>query len=62
MVTLSSQAQQISQVTATVNALPDVREDVVSSLKAQIASGEYKVNSADIADMMLRRHTADQIR
>lgn len=33
---------------------PDVREDRVAALKAQIQAGTYKVDSGDIADGMLR--------
>ena len=61
MVTLSAKAQQIGQVKSAVNAIPDVREDVVASLKQQIDSGQYKVSSSDIAEMMMRRHAADQV-
>jgi flagellar biosynthesis anti-sigma factor FlgM len=58
-VDFSSQAQQIQSAKAAVDAVPDVREDLVSSLKQRVDSGTYHVNSSDIADMMLRRATAD---
>lgn len=61
-VDFSSQAQQIKSATAAVNATPDVREDLVSSLKQRIDSGNYHVSSSDIADMMMRRTTADQLK
>lgn len=58
-VTLSDAAQTISQAKQAVAAAPDIREDLVSSLKAKIDSGTYNVSSSDIAEMMLRRHSAD---
>lgn len=33
---------------------PDIREDRVAAIKAQIASGNYKVDSDKIADGMMR--------
>ncbi len=61
-VSFSSAAQQIASVTAAVNAQPDTRDELVQSLKAKIANGQYNVSSSDIADMMLRRHAADQVK
>jgi negative regulator of flagellin synthesis FlgM len=58
-VSFSTQAQDIAKATAAVNAAPDVREDLVSSLKARIDSGQYHVSGADVADMMMRRVAAD---
>ncbi|MFQ3548398.1 MAG: flagellar biosynthesis anti-sigma factor FlgM [Armatimonadota bacterium] len=45
-----------------LNDIPDVREDIVNSIKVRIESGEYKVDPKDIADMMIRRLKADRIR
>jgi len=61
-VDFSSQAQQIQNAKAAVNAVPDVREDLVASLKQRIDSGNYHVSASDIADMMLRRTSADHIK
>ncbi len=58
-VSFSSRAQDISKAQASVNAAPEVREDLVQSLKSRIDSGTYNVSGADIADMMMRRHAAD---
>jgi len=58
-VTLSANAQAIQQAKAAVAATPDVREGLVASIKAKVDAGTYNVSSSDIADMMLRRHTAD---
>src|SRR5579872_4398288 len=61
-VTLSDQAQEIQKVKAQVDKTPDVREDLVQSLKARIESGTYNVSGADIADLMVRRTFADTVR
>ena len=42
--------------------VPDVREEIVNELKERIARGEYEVSGQDIAEMMLRRRAADDIR
>ncbi len=59
--TFSTQAQDISRAKAAVAAAPDVREDLVASIKQQVDSGTYKVSSSDIAEMMMRRSEADNI-
>jgi negative regulator of flagellin synthesis FlgM len=58
-VSFSSQAQEIAKATAAVNAAPEIRTDLVNSLKSRIDKGDYNVSGADIADMMLRRSSAD---
>jgi negative regulator of flagellin synthesis FlgM len=40
---------------------PDVREDRVTALKAQIDAGTYQVDSGKIADGMLREAIKDHI-
>ena len=39
---------------------PDVRLDRIAELKASIAEGSYKVDSATLADKMLRTHLTEQ--
>jgi negative regulator of flagellin synthesis FlgM len=58
-VSFSAQAQEIAKATAAVAAAPEIRTNLVNSLKARIDKGEYNVSGADIADMMMRRHDAD---
>ena len=67
-VELSPQAQALAaakteatQYVPTVNAVPD-REAKIAELKSRIAAGTYQVSSSDIADQMLRRAQADQLR
>jgi len=52
-------AQEVQQIKKLVNELPDVREDRVMALKAQIESGTYQVSGEDIADLIIRRTLAD---
>jgi anti-sigma28 factor (negative regulator of flagellin synthesis) len=42
--------------------LPDVREEIVASLRARIEAGTYFVSGDQIAEMMLRRLLADRVR
>jgi len=47
---LSSAARSVNQTMQ----MPEVRQDRVTSLQQQIASGGYQVASQDVADAMLR--------
>lgn len=55
-------AEEVARFTEAVKAAPDVREDVVMKLKERIEKGDYKVSGEEIAEMMVRRMQADQIR
>jgi len=61
-VEVSAAANEIQRVKKLVDQTPDIREDIVQSIKARIESGTYKVSSEDVADLMLRRAQADRIR
>ena len=58
-VSVSSTAQDVRRIAQLIKQLPDVREDRVQELKAQIENGTYHVSSEDIADLMIRRAIAD---
>ena len=58
-VDVSSKAQEVQQIKKLVSQLPDIREDRVQALKAQIESGTYHVSGEDIADLIIRRTLAD---
>ena len=58
-VSISTTAEDIQRVKDVIAQLPDVREDRVQALKAQVESGTYHVSSEDIADLMIRRALAD---
>lgn len=50
------------RVAETLASTPDIREDVVASLKEQVESGAYRVSGEQIAEMMVRRCQADRVR
>lgn len=58
-VEISNRAQEVQRITQLIKDLPDVREDRVQALKAQVESGTYNVSSEDIADLIIRRALAD---
>ena len=58
-VSLSSAARDIQLAKKAIDALPDVREDRVRALKAQVENGTYRVSGEDIADLIIRRALAD---
>ncbi len=53
---------EAGHVAELVDKEPDVREDVVASLRARIESGGYQVTGEQIAEMMVRRMLADRVR
>lgn len=53
---------EVARIMKKVNQAPDVREDLVLELKDQISRSEYKVEGAEIAEMMIRRIKADKVR
>jgi negative regulator of flagellin synthesis FlgM len=55
-VSFSSIGKDIQVAKQAVNAAPDVREDVVASLKAAIKNGTYNVSSEDFAEKLLAKY------
>lgn len=54
-VSLSSNAQELQQITAAVLAAPEVREDLVARLQAQVQAGTYALPSDEtLAEALLR--------
>jgi anti-sigma28 factor (negative regulator of flagellin synthesis) len=49
-------------VAEAMGGLPDVREEIVASLRARIEAGVYHVSGDNIAEMMVRRLLADRVR
>lgn len=56
VVHLSSALKEAEAVKKAVSAEPDVRQDKVDELKAQIASGQYKIDPTAIAGKMIDEH------
>lgn len=61
-VEVSPRAQEIRQIKFLLDELPDVREELVQELRKKIEAGEYQVSSAEIADLIVRRTVADNVR
>lgn len=51
----------IDELTHKVADMPD-RDEMVAELKAKIEAGEYNVTGEQIADAMIRRAIADQVK
>jgi negative regulator of flagellin synthesis FlgM len=49
-----TEVSSLAQSLAVVAAQPDVRQERVSALQQQIASGNYSVAAQDVADALLR--------
>lgn len=58
-VAISTSSQQLQSYRKLIGALPEVREDRVQALKAQVEAGTYHVSGQDIADLIIRRTLAD---
>ncbi len=54
-ISFSSKAKEISSLIKKAKSLPEVREEVVTSLKAKIESGEYHVDASEIAKAILSK-------
>ena len=50
---ISNEAKKIKEFAKKTSSLPDLRSDVVDSLKQKIHKGEYYVSSEDIARSMI---------
>jgi len=53
-VVLSDTAKTVQEAQTQLESIPDIREDKVAELKAQIESGTYEIDAEKIADKMLK--------
>lgn len=58
IVALSDQAKDYQALSKILTDVPDVRSDVVSSVKAKYESGSYHVSSDDIATKLVNKWAA----
>ena len=58
-VDLSTKAKDIQQAKNALNSLPDIREEKVQEIKAQVEKGTYNVNAEKIADKMVKESIVD---
>lgn len=61
-VEISARSQEIQQIKKIISSLPEERDDLVATLSQRVQSGSYQVSGSDIADLMMRRAIADQVR
>ena len=61
-VEISDEARSLAVAKKAMSAVPETRDDLVSTIKSQVDNGTYKVSASDIAEQMIRRATADTIR
>lgn len=54
----SSFGREIGTVQAALAVTPDIRENVVEPIKAQIQSGAYSVDNASFAEKLLQKYNA----
>ncbi|ACL02329.1 flagellar biosynthesis anti-sigma factor FlgM [Desulfatibacillum aliphaticivorans] len=54
VVELSQTSQEVQMAREVIEQQPDMREEKVAALKAQMESGSYEVNPEKIAEKMLR--------
>ena len=52
-IAISSKAKDIQKATEAVNAAPDIRTEKVERIKNEIARGDYRVSSEDLAEKVL---------
>ena len=55
-VDISDTARFMKQASDIAHSVPDIRADKVQDLKKRIAEGNYKVDSAKIADKLVEEH------
>ena len=56
-----TRSEEVQRVKELIAEMPDVREDRVAEIQARLANGSYKVSSAEVADLMVRRALADTV-
>ena len=55
----SGQTYDLSRIREAVEKAPGIHEEKVALLKKMIASGEYKVNSREVAEKMIKEFLPD---
>lgn len=58
---ISQTAREHQIAKKAVLASPDVREDLVASIKARMDAGTYEVSSADFAQALIDRYNSQQL-
>lgn len=61
-VELSQESREVQSANKAMAETPDVRSEVLARIKAQLATGEYRVSGREVAKKMLARSLADRLR
>ena len=57
----SMEATDVQYVLRSIAQQPEVRDEIIASLRARIESGTYQVSGEQIGEMMIRRLLADRV-
>lgn len=60
-VNISSQGAKIQRFKSLIDSIPDIRQDRVSSIKQNIDSGKYQIDSDKIARSIIRENAMDHL-
>jgi negative regulator of flagellin synthesis FlgM len=60
-VVISDAAKRIQEARAQLDEIPDVREDKVAELKAQIQNGTFRADAEETADKLLKEHLRNAV-
>jgi negative regulator of flagellin synthesis FlgM len=58
---ISTQAKEIQVAMQAIKDTPEIREEKVNAIRAQIKDGTYKPSSEDVANKILGRLTGDEV-
>lgn len=58
-VTFSSRVEEIRELYARYKEIPEVREELVQSIKERVSRGEYQVSGEEVARKMVQREMVD---
>ncbi|MEW5802819.1 MAG: flagellar biosynthesis anti-sigma factor FlgM [bacterium] len=56
IVNISSQGSQVQRIKSMIENIPDIRQDRVDSIKQDLESGKYQVDSDNVARAMIREN------
>ncbi len=58
---VSNQAKDFQTIMKALAGVPDIREDKVQKISAQIQSGEYNVEARDISEKIVSKISSDKV-
>ena len=61
IVNISSEATQIRQLKSMIEAIPDIRENLVNAIKDEFGKGTYRIDSDRTAQAIIRENLLDHL-